>query len=146
MQSRPWDFSLLQTQCRPSAKRSLHRSNSIVYSPGSDHIKVLYLHTSLHLQTRSHCEEENLKVWDLILYYAEIVKGLQKAQLWSSRSKGEGWTRHKTSLAIHMLSGNDEGRISCGQYSFNGKKWNPYLEIEKPIIICCKEALSNNLN
>lgn len=44
-----------------------------------------------------------------------------------------------------MLNGNVEGGITCGQYCFNGEKWNPCLEMEMPIIIHYKEALYNNL-
>lgn len=47
--------------------------------------------------------------------------------------------RDKTSVAILMLSGNIEGGISCGQYSFNGKKRDLCLGVE--IIL----LLSNNL-
>lgn len=73
------------------------------------------------------------------------VKGLHKAQMWCDWNDGREWIRAKTSVIIYMLNGNGEGGVTCVQYSFNGEKWNPCLEIEMPIIIHCKEALYNNL-
>lgn len=49
----------------------------------------------------------------------------------------------KTSVAINMLNGSIERGIICGQYSFNGKQWNPYLEVE---IIQFEEALFKSFN
>lgn len=55
-----------------------------------------------------------------------------------------GWLREKKKyVAINMLNGSIERGITYDQYSFNGKQWNPYLEVE---IIQCKEALFNNFN
>lgn len=62
----------------------------------------------------------------------------------SDWSDGMGWLREKKKyVAINMLNGSIERGITYDQYSFNGKQWNPYLEVE---IIQCKEALFNNFN
>lgn len=60
--------------------------------------------------------------------------------MWSDWSNVRGWVSDTTSVAIRMLDHNVKGGIS-GQYTFNGKKWNPCLEVERPHIIQCKEVL-----
>lgn len=48
-----------------------------------------------------------------------------------------GWVGGALSVAIHMLNHIFKGGISCAliEYCFNGKKWNPCLEVERPTIV-----------
>ena len=49
---------------------------------------------------------------------------------------------------ICMLNHIFKGGVSCAliEYCFNGKKWNPCLEVERPTAVQYRETLSNSLN